>query len=73
VTKPKLLRKFYFFRELQRSIEFERCMRLLRANNDGGSMTAAMWLLYEEAYYSGRYSGLTRWKAYLKNLEEKQK
>ena len=61
--------KFKYLKELHRSVEFERCMRLLKANNGGGSMTAAMWLLYEEAYYSGRYSGLTKWKIYLKNLE----
>ena len=64
--------KFKYFRQLQRSVEFERAMKLLKANNDGGAMTAAMWLLYEEAYYSGRYSGLGHWRQYLNNLEEEK-
>jgi hypothetical protein len=55
---------------LQRNVEFERVMKLLKANNGRGAMTPAMWLLYEEAYYSGRYTFLTQWKAYLKRLEE---
>lgn len=63
--------RFKYFKKLQRSVEFERCMKLLKANNGAGAMTAAMWLLYEEAYYSGRYSGLGKWNRYLKNLGEK--
>lgn len=63
--------KFKYFRELHRSVEFERVMKLLKANNGAGAMTEAMWLLFEEAYYSGRYSGLTKWKVYLKKLEGK--
>lgn len=58
-----------WFKMLQRSVEFERCMKLLKANNGVGAMTAAMWLLYEEAYYGGRYTGLGKWKKYLKSLE----
>ena len=73
MTRPKLLRKVYYFQELHRSWEFERIMRLLKANNDGGAMTEAMWLLYEEAYYEGRYSGLGYWRAYLKKIEEENK
>jgi hypothetical protein len=61
--------RFKYFKKLQRSVEFERCMKLLKANNGGGAMTGAMWLLYEEAYYSGRYSGLGYWKRHLNGLE----
>jgi hypothetical protein len=64
--------KWAWLRRVQRFFEFERCMRLLKANNGVGAMTAAMWLLYEEAYYSGRYSGLGYWKQYLHNLEEEK-
>lgn len=49
--------------------EFDRLMRLLKANNGAGAMTPAMWLLYEEAYYSQGYSGVTKWKRYLTKLE----
>ena len=73
MTFPKLLRRFYLFRELHRGIEFERLMRLLKANNGTGAMTEAMWLLYEEAHYSGRYSGLTKWRMYLNKCEGEQK
>lgn len=65
--------KWAWFKRLQRSVEFERCMKLLKANNGVGAMTPAMWLLYEEAYYSGRYSGLGNWKHYLYNLEGETK
>jgi hypothetical protein len=56
-----------------REAEFDRTMRLLKANNGVGAMTAAMWLLYEEAYYEQGYSGLGKWKVYLKSLEGKNK
>ncbi len=53
--------------------EFDRIMRLLKANNGVSAMTAAMWLLYEEAYYGQGYSGVTKWKRYLKTLEGENK
>jgi hypothetical protein len=53
--------------------EFDRLMRLLKANNGVGAMTAAMWLLYEEAYYEQGYSGVTKWKRYLTKLDGENK
>ena len=53
--------------------EFERMMGLLKANNNSGVMTAAMWLLLEDAYYSGVQCNWPKWKKYLKSLEGKSK
>lgn len=53
--------------------EFERTMGLLKANNDSGVMTAAMWLLLEDAYYSGVQCNWPKWKMYLKSLKEENK
>jgi hypothetical protein len=35
-------------------------------------MSAAMILLYEEAYYAQGYTDLGVWKLYLKNMEDKE-
>lgn len=58
---------------LTKEQEFDRLMRLLKANNGVGAMTPAMWLLYEEAYYSQGYSGVTKWRRYLRGLEGENK
>jgi hypothetical protein len=49
--------------------EFERTMNLLKANNGKGSMTEAMWLLLEDAYYGGVQCNWPKWKKYLKSLK----
>ena len=61
----------YQLRQAQEQ-EFNRLMRLLKANNGVGAMTAAMWLLYEDAYYGQGYGGLGKWKTYLKCLGEEE-
>lgn len=49
---------------------FRKNMNLLKANNSNGSMTAAMWLLLEDAYYNqGIQCEWTKWKKYLKGCE----
>ena len=52
-----------------REEEFDRIMRLLKANNGVEAMSPAMRLLYEDAYYEQGYgSDIKRWKRYLNAL-----
>ena len=53
-----------------RDEEFSYWMRLLKANNDTGSMTPAMWLMFEDAYYEKGLSGTSTWRIYLRKLEQ---
>lgn len=52
-----------------RQEEFHWWIHQLKANNDNGSMTPAMWLMYELAYYERGFSGVSNYKAYLKRMD----
>lgn len=53
-----------------REEEFQLYMKLLKANNRSGSMTAGMWLIFENDYYErGVCKDPSVWKKYLRQCD----